>query len=244
LFNHAALVPSFIAGEREHMFKKIVLSIAAFIASVGIAYAAVDVNKATQAELDSVKGIGPAISKAIVDERAKGGPFKDWADFETRVKGVGEKSGAKMSEAGLTVGGKSYAGAPAKADMGKKEEKKPVADAGKKEEAKPAATATAAKPDAKPAAAAGAAAAPKAAEAKKEEPKKEMSKADQAKADKEAKAKAKEEKDAKAKADKEAKAQAKKDAADKAKAEKEAKAKAASDKDAKAKDAKKDEKKS
>ncbi|MGL4574866.1 MAG: ComEA family DNA-binding protein [Burkholderiaceae bacterium] len=214
------------------MFKKLLLSLAAFIATMGIAFAAVDVNKATQAELDAVKGIGPAISKAIVDERAKGGAFKDWADFEARVKGVGEKSGAKMSEAGLTVGGKSYAGAPAKADAGKKEEKKPVADAGKKEEK----TATAKKDEAKPvaaaapAAAAGAAAAPKAAEAKKEEPKKEekkmTAKEEKAKADKEAKHKAKAEKEAKAKTDKEAKA------------------KAASDKDAKAKDAKKEEKKS
>jgi competence protein ComEA len=212
----------FSKNERDtSMFKKLLLSLAAFVASISIAFAATDVNKATQAELDGIKGIGPAISKAIVDERAKGGPFKDWTDFEARVKGVGEKSGAKMSEAGLTVAGKSYAGAPAKADAGKKEEKKPVADAGKKEEK----TATAKKDDAKPAATAAtttAAAAPKAAEAKKEEPKKE-----------EKKMTAKEEK---AKADKEAK--------EKAKAEKEAKAKAASDKDAKAKDAKKDEKKS
>jgi DNA polymerase III alpha subunit len=58
----------------------------------GLCLAQVDVNKADQAALDSVKGIGPVTSKAIVDERAKGGAFKDWADFESRVKGIGPKS--------------------------------------------------------------------------------------------------------------------------------------------------------
>lgn len=89
------------------MLKKI-LAILAFLMTAAVAMAAVDANKATEAELDSVKGIGPGTSKAILTERKKG-DFKDWNDFITRVKGVGEKRATSLSDAGLTVGGKSYA---------------------------------------------------------------------------------------------------------------------------------------
>ena len=40
------------------------------------AFAAVDVNKASQAELESIKGIGPSMSGKILDAR-KTGAFKD-----------------------------------------------------------------------------------------------------------------------------------------------------------------------
>ena len=69
--------------------------------------AAVDVNKASVAELDSIKGIGPAISGKILDERKKGN-FKDWADLVDRVKGVGKVNAAKFSDQGLTVNGEPF----------------------------------------------------------------------------------------------------------------------------------------
>lgn len=86
------------------MLKKILLAICVFAMSAGLAFAQADVNKADQAGLDGIKGIGPAMSKRILDERKKG-EFKDWTDFETRVKGVGDKSANKLSDAGLTVNG-------------------------------------------------------------------------------------------------------------------------------------------
>ncbi|MGV3741809.1 MAG: ComEA family DNA-binding protein [Burkholderiaceae bacterium] len=89
------------------MLKRIVSAIAVFFAASSFAFAAVDLNKADQAALDSVKGIGPKMSKSILDERKKGGDFKDWADFEKRVKGVGEKSSDKLSKEGVTINGKS-----------------------------------------------------------------------------------------------------------------------------------------
>lgn len=89
------------------MLKKILISIAVLMATSGFAFAQVDVNKADQAALDGVKGIGPKMSKAILDERKKGGEFKDWTDLEGRVKGVGEKNATRLSDAGLTVNGKS-----------------------------------------------------------------------------------------------------------------------------------------
>lgn len=128
------------------MLKKIVLALMALFAAA--AFAAVDVNKATQAELESVKGIGPAIAGKILDERKKGS-FKDWADMVDRVKGVGEGNAAKFSEAGLTVGGASYKGAPAAAPVAKKDEPKKAAAA-----AAPAADDKAAKAAAKKASAA------------------------------------------------------------------------------------------
>ncbi|HXE50683.1 MAG TPA: helix-hairpin-helix domain-containing protein [Ramlibacter sp.] len=99
------------------MWKKILAVLAMLYAAAS--FAAVDVNKATAAELDSVKGIGPAISSKIIDERKKGN-FKDWQDFIDRVKGVGEKNAAKFSTEGLTVNGSSFKGAAAT----KKEETK------------------------------------------------------------------------------------------------------------------------
>lgn len=95
------------------MFKKIVFAVVTLLATMSFAFADVDVNKGDQAALDGIKGLGPAKSKAIIEERTKGGSFKDWADFEKRVKGVGEKSAVKLSEAGLTVNGQARAGATA-----------------------------------------------------------------------------------------------------------------------------------
>ena len=123
------------------MLKKLLLAVATLIATMGFAFAQVDVNKADAAALDGVKGIGPAKSKQILDERTKNGDFKDWADFEKRVKGIGAKNSAKLSAAGLQVNGQAKAGADAA---------KPVADA----KAKPAAAAADAKKDAKVAASA------------------------------------------------------------------------------------------
>jgi competence protein ComEA len=96
--------------ENTDMIKKLMLAVAALMATMSFAFAQVDVNKADAAALDSVKGVGPSMSKAILDERAKG-EFKDWADFQKRVKGVGEKRAAKLSTAGLQVSGKSFDGA-------------------------------------------------------------------------------------------------------------------------------------
>ncbi len=105
------------------MLKKFLAILAMFYAAV--AFAAVDVNTGSAADLDSVKGIGPGLSGKIVAERQKG-QFKDWNDFVTRVKGVGEKSAAKLSTNGLTVNGAAYAGAPAAAPKAKKDKVSPT----------------------------------------------------------------------------------------------------------------------
>jgi competence protein ComEA len=69
-----------------------------------LSFAAVDLNKANQADLESIKGIGPAMSTRILEERKKS-DFKDWPDFVDRVKGVGLGNASKFSQAGLTIDG-------------------------------------------------------------------------------------------------------------------------------------------
>ena len=114
------------------MLKKILAVIVMLYAAVAMAVAAaVDVNKATDAQLDAVKGIGPATTKAIAAERKKGGDFKNWEDLITRVKGIGEKKAEALSKEGLTVNGDSYKPAGA----AKKEDKKAEAKADAKKAA-------------------------------------------------------------------------------------------------------------
>jgi competence protein ComEA len=177
------------------MFKKFLVLVAMLYAAAS--FAAVDVNKATAAELDGIKGIGPGISTQILDERKKGN-FKDWNDFIGRVKGIGEGNAAKFSGEGLTVGGATYKGAPAapSAAVAKKDEK-PVAKA----DAKPVAAAPAPTP---------AAAAVPAAKVEKADPKAEAKAKKEA--EKKAKAEEKQKKADEAKAKKEVAAQAKADA--------------------------------
>jgi competence protein ComEA len=71
------------------------------------AFAAVDANQASQADLETVKGIGPGLSTKILAAR-KTAAFKDWADMVDRVPGVGPGNAARFSTAGLTVAGASF----------------------------------------------------------------------------------------------------------------------------------------
>jgi competence protein ComEA len=90
-------------------------------AFAGTALAAVEVNKADQATLETVKGIGPGLSTKLLDERKKGA-FKDWGDLIERVKGIGPGNAARFSTEGLTVNNTAYAAAP-KAEKAEKADK-------------------------------------------------------------------------------------------------------------------------
>jgi competence protein ComEA len=69
--------------------------------------APVNVNTATQSELESIRGIGPSKARAIITERDKGGAFYDSYDLQSRVRGIGEKSVGKLMENGLKIEGQS-----------------------------------------------------------------------------------------------------------------------------------------
>jgi competence protein ComEA len=83
------------------------------IAAVGIALASaaaiamVDVNLANRAQLEAVRGVGTELAERILIARQQG-PFEDWADLIARVPGLGPASAARLSAAGLTVGGQTY----------------------------------------------------------------------------------------------------------------------------------------
>ncbi len=114
------------------MLKKFWVPAFALLMFAGSVFAAADVNTADQAALDSIAGVGPATSKAILAEREKNGNFKDWADLERRVKGVGARNAVKLSAAGLTVNGKSYEGPAPGASKPVKQSDKAAMKAGEK----------------------------------------------------------------------------------------------------------------
>jgi competence protein ComEA len=77
--------------------------LAALALCLPLASGAVDVNQATEAELDGIKGLGPASTARILKAR-EAGPFKSWADLMARVKGIKPAAAARLSAHGLTVG--------------------------------------------------------------------------------------------------------------------------------------------
>ena len=72
---------------------------------------ALDINQANEAELDSVKGMGPALSAKVLKAREEGA-FKNWADLMKRVSGVRQNKAKQFSEQGLTVAGQAFAKKP------------------------------------------------------------------------------------------------------------------------------------
>lgn len=60
-----------------------------------VAFAAVDINKATVQELNGLQGIGPAKAQAIVEYRQKNGQFKSTKEL-AKVKGIGPKIVEKL----------------------------------------------------------------------------------------------------------------------------------------------------
>ncbi|AIO32057.1 ComEA family DNA-binding protein [Burkholderia pseudomultivorans] len=77
---------------------------AALFGAIASAWAAVDVNTASEDALVGIKGIGPARAKAILDERGARGPFKNADDLAARVKGMGGQTVERLQKEGLTIG--------------------------------------------------------------------------------------------------------------------------------------------
>lgn len=91
------------------MWKKILTILAMMYMSAS--FAATEINSASAADLEGIKGIGSAYSSKIIAEREKG-KFKDWNDLIERVPGIGEKNSTRFSSSGLTVNGAAYTGSP------------------------------------------------------------------------------------------------------------------------------------
>ena len=88
----------------KDLVKALVFSTTLFLGALGMAGAEpINVNTATQSELESIKGIGPSKAKTIIAERTDGGHFQDANDLQKRVRGIGMKSVEKMVDNGLTI---------------------------------------------------------------------------------------------------------------------------------------------
>lgn len=72
----------------------------------------VEVNLATLAEIEQVKGVGTSLAASILQARDHGA-FKDWGDFAGRVKGIGTRNAARLSAQGLRINGAAFEGAAA-----------------------------------------------------------------------------------------------------------------------------------
>ena len=75
--------------------KRLIWLLAALLAYVGLAFGAVNINSATQAQLESLNGIGPVKAKAIIDYREKNGRFKSLEEIKN-VSGIGDATFDKI----------------------------------------------------------------------------------------------------------------------------------------------------
>ncbi len=91
-------------AKRAGFVRSALVSTVLALSSLGFVNAApVNVNTATQSELESIKGIGPSKAKTIIAERLDGGHFQDANDLQKRVRGIGMRSVEKMVDNGLTI---------------------------------------------------------------------------------------------------------------------------------------------
>src|SRR5262245_39625994 len=91
--------------------KKLLLAWVIWLAIYGIAIAAVNINTATNEELNSLKGIGEKRTQDIIDYRTKNGPFKSVDDLE-KVPGIGPGT-MKQIRSELNTTGKTVIDKPA-----------------------------------------------------------------------------------------------------------------------------------
>jgi competence protein ComEA len=71
------------------------------------ATAPLELNKASQAQLESLSGVGPELAERMLKAR-EAKPFDNWADLRRRVRGIGPKLATALSHQGLRVQGQAF----------------------------------------------------------------------------------------------------------------------------------------
>ena len=100
------MIQKFRSYVRQYAFQVALMSLLVPVIGVGLSDAIaspVNVNSASQSELESIKGLGPSKARAIISEREDGGFYRDANDLQQRVRGIGMKSVEKMVDNGLTI---------------------------------------------------------------------------------------------------------------------------------------------
>lgn len=90
--------------------QKLILMMTLVFLLTGTAFAAVNINTASQAELESLQGIGPAKAKAIIEYREKNGSFASIDDLG-KVSGIGSGTIKQLHDV-ITVEAEKSAEAP------------------------------------------------------------------------------------------------------------------------------------
>lgn len=104
--------------------KKASMLLAALLAYAGMALAVVNINSASQKQLEELPGVGPAKAKAIIDYRKKHGPFKAVEDIK-KVDGIGDATYEQIKGDLVTKGTTTGVGKAAeKKDAAKPDAKK------------------------------------------------------------------------------------------------------------------------
>lgn len=80
----------------------LILSVSGAFAQANAPKAKVNINTATQADLESLPRIGPKVAQRIIEYRNQNGNFKKVEDI-MKVKGIGEKVFAQIKDL-ITVG--------------------------------------------------------------------------------------------------------------------------------------------
>jgi competence protein ComEA len=104
--------------------KKFLMLLAVLAMATFNVFAAVNVNTATQEQLESLNGIGPAKAKAIIEYRQKNGSFKTVDELE-KVPGIGKGILGKIRN-DVTLSGESSVKVEAKPTAKKAESGKPA----------------------------------------------------------------------------------------------------------------------
>ena len=86
---------------QSYLIKKWILGA---LACAHLSVFSLEINQANEAELDSIKGMGPAMTRKVLAARTEK-LFMNWKDLMSRVAGIGTAKAQQFSDQGVLVNG-------------------------------------------------------------------------------------------------------------------------------------------